>query len=330
MTRSTFTTITPLPSDISRQHVVEFLHDHLAMIDLNPLIIERHQIPPPPHAPEDEKKCIWYSMTDRIDYLPGGLVSGQISYTAAFFDSPDGLQTHSYAPMGLDLRGRWSVGGTMPGERPQPVELGLGAPTTGLYLREDVDMRCNMLMVGFVKKTIKKSHGSLVEKLSEKASMKVSRHSIQNFGPSSLGSLQTPTPAASESSGVPSMRPVLPHPVGSDQRGFAPDLSISSPPPYNHGTPSTSLGDVHQQRSGGLAPPGQPQRLGSNQSELSHSGTVYRGNSRPDHYNEFSDQNPYNSSHSPLDERETYAELDDGTHNRPRHLEERTGPAELA
>ncbi|KAM0344255.1 hypothetical protein ACHAPU_007781 [Fusarium lateritium] len=301
------------------------------MIDLNPLIIERHQIPPPPHAPEDEKKCVWYSMTDRIDYLPGGLVSGQISYTAAFFNSPDGLQTHSYAPMGLDLRGRWTVGGIMPGERPQPTELGLGAPTTGLYLREDVDMRCNMLMVGFVKKTIKKSHGSLVEKLSEKASLKASRHSMQVLGPSSPGSLQAPTPTASQSSGVPPTRPVLPHPVGSDERGFAPNLSLSSPPTYNHNTPpAASLGDVHQQRNGGLVPPGQPQRPGLDQSELSHSGTVYRGNSRPDHYNEFSDQNPYSSSRSPLDERENYAELDDGTHNRIRHQDERTGPAELA
>ncbi|EGU85681.1 hypothetical protein FOPG_07050 [Fusarium oxysporum f. sp. conglutinans race 2 54008] len=330
MTRSTFTTITPLPSGISREHVVEFLHDHLAMIDLNPLIIERHQIPPPPHAPEDEKKCVWYSMTDRIDYLPGGLVSGQVSYTAAFFDSPDGLQTHSYAPMGLDLRGRWSVGGTMPGERPQPVELGLGAPTTGLYLREDVDMRCNMLMAGFVKKTIKKSHGTLVEKLSQKTSMKMARHSMQNFGTSSPGSLQTPTPTGSESSAVPPMGPLLPPAVSNDQRGFAPDLS--SPPAYGHGTPSSSsnMGNMHPQRSGGMVPPGQPQRLDSNQSGLGHAGTVYRGNSMIDHYTEFSGQNPYDSSRTPYDERENFAELDDGTHNHPRHYEEKSGPAELA
>ncbi|KAF9772038.1 hypothetical protein IL306_010301 [Fusarium sp. DS 682] len=327
MTRSTFTTITPLPSDISREHVVDFLHDHLAMIDLNPLIIERHQIPPPPHAPDDEKKCVWYSMTDRIDYLPGGLVSGQVSYTAAFFDSPDGLQTHSYAPMGLDLRGRWSVGGTMPGERPQPVELGLGAPTTGLYLREDVDMRCNVLMVGFVKKTIKKAHGTLVDKLSQRTFMKTARHSMQNFGTSSPASLQTPTPG-SESLMVPSMGTLLPPAVSNDQRGFAPGLS--SPPPYSHGTPSSNVSNVHPQRSGGLVPPGQPQRLESNQSGLGHMGTVYRGNSRPDHYTEFSSQNPYGNSRTPFDERETFAELDDGTHNHPRHQEDKSGPAELA
>ncbi|KAI1070094.1 hypothetical protein LB507_008171 [Fusarium sp. FIESC RH6] len=302
MTRSTFTTITPLPSNLSRQQVVDFLHDHLAMIDLNPLIIERHQIDPPPHAPEDEKKCVWYSMTDRIDYLPGGLASGQVTYTAAFFDSSDGLQTHSYAPMGLDLRGRWSVGGTMPGERPQPVELGLGAPATGLYLREDVDMRCNMLMVSFVKKTIKKSHGTLVEKLSERTSMKAARHSMQNFGTSS----QTPTPPASESSGVPAR--------GSNgQHGFV--AGVSSPPAYSNGTPSSSMGDMHQQRNGGFEAPGQPQRVGSNQSGLGH-------------YAEYPSQNPYNNSNTPFDDRETFAELDDGTQNHDRPG--KTVPAELA
>jgi hypothetical protein len=282
------------------------------MIDLNPLIIERHQIPPPSHAPEDEKKCVWYSMTDRIDYLPGGLASGQVTYTAAFFDSSDGLQTHSYAPMGLDLRGRWSVGGTMPGERPQPVELGLGAPATGLYLREDVDMRCNILMVSFVKKTIKKSHGTLVEKLSQKTSLKAARHSMQNFGTTSPGSLQTPTSPASESLGVPAKG-------ANGQHGFAPDLS--SHPAYSNGTPSPSMGDVHQ-RHGSPTAPVQPQPLGLSQSSLGQSGTVYRGDSRPSQYAELADSN------TPFDERETFAELDDGTHNHPRH--ERTGPAELA
>ncbi|PTD03614.1 hypothetical protein FCULG_00001675 [Fusarium culmorum] len=267
------------------------------MIDLNPLIIERHQISPPSHAPEDEKKCVWYSMTDRIDYLPGGIASGQVTYTAAFFDSSDGLQTHSYAPMGLDLRGRWSVGGTMPGERPQPVELGLGAPASGLYLREDVDMRCNLLMVSFVKKTIKKSHGTLVEKLSERTSLKSARHSMQNFGPGSPGTLQTPTPPASEYSGAPT-------------KGA-----------------NGHMGDAHQQNGGPIAL-GHAQPLGFNQLRHDQSVTAYRGDSRPDHYAALASHSPNSNPNSPFDERETFAELDDGTYNHPRH--ERTGPAELA
>lgn len=168
--RTTFTTITPLPPNVSRESVISFFHNHLEMIDLNPLIKERHPIPVPAHAPPDEQHCIWYSLTDEISYLPGiPAASSNVSYTCAFHDLPDGLQTHCYAPMGLDIRGRWSVGGTLPGEPPERQELGLGAPSTGLYIREDVDIRCNILMTSFVKKTLKKSHAALVEKLGAQA-----------------------------------------------------------------------------------------------------------------------------------------------------------------
>ncbi|KAF4982408.1 hypothetical protein FZEAL_1926 [Fusarium zealandicum] len=292
MARTTFTTITPLPSSITRQVVVDFLHDHLEMIDLNPLIKERHQIPPPPHASSEEQRCVWYSLTDRIDYLPGGVVSGQISYTCAFHDLPEGLQTHCYAPMGLDIRDRWSVGGLLPGETPQPVELGLGAPSTGLYLREDVDLRCNMLMSGFVKKTLKKSHGSLVDKLAEKAHMVSVNQSSQNVAPSSPGSVQMPTPTGSESSGMQPLGPLLPPGTGHEQVIMGPGFS-----PYGGQTPSSSMGDVHQQGNGGLRPPGpgQGQRTGSDQSGLGPSGTVYREKGRPQDYAELSGQNAFDN-----------------------------------
>jgi hypothetical protein len=167
--RSVFTTISPLPAGIPRHVVLDFLHNHLEMIDLNPLVKERHPIKPPADAPQDELKCIWYSLTDRITYLPGGLASGDISYTCAFHDLPDGIQTHCRAPLNVDIRDKWTLCGTLTGEPPQPVELGLGAPATGLYIREDVDLRCNILMTAFVKKNLKKSHATLVDHLVEKA-----------------------------------------------------------------------------------------------------------------------------------------------------------------
>jgi hypothetical protein len=167
--RTVFTSITPLPPGISRQTAIDFLHNHHDMIDLNPLVQDRHIIPPPPHALPEEHVCTWYSITDKISYLPGGLVTGAVSYTAAFHDLPVGLQTHCHAPMGVDLREKWSVAGSEPGEEPEPMELGLGAPRTGLYIREDVIITCNVVMAGFIKKTIKKAHGLLVEALSSKA-----------------------------------------------------------------------------------------------------------------------------------------------------------------
>ncbi|KAI0889102.1 uncharacterized protein GGS22DRAFT_67345 [Annulohypoxylon maeteangense] len=169
--RTTFTTISTLPPGITREVVLNFLHSHVEMIDLNPLVIERHPISPPSHATPEERRCVWWSLTDKISYLPGGVVSGDITYTAAFNDLANGVQTHIYAPMGTDIRERWSLNGTLPGEPVEPVELGIGAPRQGLYLREDVDLRCNFVMSSFVKKTLKKAHGTLVEKLLEKAAL---------------------------------------------------------------------------------------------------------------------------------------------------------------
>ncbi len=168
--RSVFTTITALPPNVTRDVVLDFFHNHEEMIDLNPLVKERHPIRAPADADADEAaRCTWYSLTDAITYLPGGLASGDVSYTCAFHDLPDGLQTHCRAPLGVDIRDRWSLNGSLPGEPAEPVELGLDAPAAGLYIREDVDLRCNVFMAGFVKKTLKKSHAALVAHLAAKA-----------------------------------------------------------------------------------------------------------------------------------------------------------------
>lgn len=96
-------------------------------------------------------------------------MSGKVSYNACFHDLENGLQTHCYAPMGLNIKSKWSLGGSLPGEPVAPVELGLGAPLQGLWLREDVDMKCNIMLTSFVKKTLKKAHSHLVERLLVKA-----------------------------------------------------------------------------------------------------------------------------------------------------------------
>ena len=214
--RTTFTNITPLPPTVTRQTAIRFLQDHTGMIDLNPLVIDRHRIDPPDYAGSDERQCAWYSITDRIEYLPGAgdWAAGTTSYSTAFHDMPWGLQTHSYAAMGLEIRGKWSVGGSMPGEPHEPQELGLGAPETGLYLREDVDYTCNVLMAGFVKKTMKKAHATLVEAL--KARAEIMQQQQPNGGGAQADGVSGPAAL-----GIPaSQRPPLSqHPVQSSASG---------------------------------------------------------------------------------------------------------------
>lgn len=77
-----------------------------------------------------------------ISYLPG--YKGKVSFKACFHDLANGLQNHVYAPMGLDIKEKWTVGGNMPGEPVVPAEIGIGAPISGLYLREDVESECSV------------------------------------------------------------------------------------------------------------------------------------------------------------------------------------------
>jgi hypothetical protein len=169
--RSIYTTITPLPEGVTRATVLETLHTHTEMIDLNPLVQERHPIKPPAKASPEEYHCQWYEITDTVQYLPGGVLSGSVSFNACFHDLADGIQTHIYAPMGLEIRGRWTVGGSLPGEPQGPVEIGKGIPLTGLYLREDNNVKCNILMAGIVKKNLKHSHAALVARILARAQL---------------------------------------------------------------------------------------------------------------------------------------------------------------
>lgn len=169
MPTTLFTTITQLPAGVSREVVMDTLHDHLEMIDLNPTHSERHRIASPPESSPEEYHCTWYQITDKISYLPG--YSGKVSFKACFHDLANGLQTHCYAPMGLNIKEKWTLGGNAPGEPVQPAEIGIGAPISGLYLREDVELKCNFLMTRFVRKTLKDALATLVARLLMKAQL---------------------------------------------------------------------------------------------------------------------------------------------------------------
>lgn len=66
-----FTTITPLPTGITRTSVLDMYHDHLAMIDLNPLVVERFKCKPPGYAPTDEYYMTWYTIKGmRLAFWP--------------------------------------------------------------------------------------------------------------------------------------------------------------------------------------------------------------------------------------------------------------------
>lgn len=269
--RIVFTTISPLPADIGREAVIDFFHNHEGMIDLNPLVVERHPLSaPPPHCPEDERHCVWWSMTDKISYMPG--VKSDLTYTAAFQDLRDGIMTHCYAPMGTHIIERWSLGGTLPGEPKQPVELGLGAPSQGLYVREDVEVQCNFLMAGFVKKTILKAHGVLCERLIGQARAAPKAIAAVISRPPILSPLSTVFQDAHSTNS--SISPISMYDarrrsyVGGALDASTPPSRKYSPPAQVYQHPPRHPLDQHQQGSGGLRPIHGHQRAVSSESGM--------------------------------------------------------------
>jgi hypothetical protein len=175
--KEVFTTITPIPGFIPRQLAIDILHSHSEVITLNPLVLEHKPIKAPRDAASDEFYSTWYEIIERIQYIPGmgKMGSGKISFNGCFHDMPWGLQTHIYAPMNIDLRNKYRIDGNQPGyEAPVQPEIGLaglGAPADGLYLREDIEIKCNIAVMSFVKAQLKAASKEMVSRIIKKAEL---------------------------------------------------------------------------------------------------------------------------------------------------------------
>ncbi|KAK2608578.1 hypothetical protein QQS21_002925 [Conoideocrella luteorostrata] len=175
--KEAFTVITPIPSFIPRQLALDILHSHSEVITLNPLVLDHKAISAPRNAASDEFYSTWYEITQRIQFVPGmgNMGSGKISFNGCFHDMPWGLQTHIYAPFNIDMRYKYQIAGNQPGiEPPEQREIGLeslGAPKDGLYLREDIEFKCNIAMVGFVKSQAKAANKEMVQRIVKKAEL---------------------------------------------------------------------------------------------------------------------------------------------------------------
>lgn len=73
--------------------------------------------------------------------------------------------------MNIDMRNNWRISGNQPGEPPETKELGINAPAEGLYLREDIEIRCNVTMVSFVKNQMKAASKVMVDRMIKKAEL---------------------------------------------------------------------------------------------------------------------------------------------------------------
>jgi hypothetical protein len=267
-----YTNITPIPSHIPRQLAIDILQSHGEVIELSPLVTGFEGIKAPRDAPSDEFYATWYEISQRIQYIPGigKLGSGSIKFKGCFHDMPWGLQTHIYAPAGVDLRNKWQICGNQPGEPIEARELGIGAPPDGLYLREDIEIKCNVTMVGFVKKENKAASKTLVDRLIKKAEL-LDSGVLQ--GMMDKGKLVTRNPADRSSTG-----PKSPQQPISQQHATLQPYNLPMSPTRSPTQPTFSSAQQQQQQ---YVPPSQ--LLGQNNVVMELPGDYYHPQSSPGH-----------------------------------------------
>ncbi|KAI1425531.1 hypothetical protein F5Y12DRAFT_370178 [Xylaria sp. FL1777] len=238
--KEVYTIVTPIPSFIPRQLAIDILHSHAEVITLNPLVLTHKQIKAPRDAAADEYFSTWYEITERVQFVPGmgRFGSGKISFNACFHDLPWGLQTHVYAPLNIDMRNKYRIGGNQPGvEPPEPPEIGLaelGVPKDGLYLREDIEIRCNIAMVATVKGQMKAASKEMVGRIIKKAELldagilqaMIEDGKMKTYKPQS----GTYTGGLEEQSRSPQLSPALPYGQGSPQ---SPTIPYQVPRPVS-------------------------------------------------------------------------------------------------
>jgi hypothetical protein len=190
-----------------------------------------------------------------------------------------GVQVHCLLPMGLDIKQKWSLNGSLPHEPVQPVEIGLNIPINGLYLREDVELRSNFMMTKFVKNQLKEANGALVARLVVKSQLVEAVHQNRRltYDPSSQSQFTPPLspPMSPRQTYEP---PLSPPPTGGlgmkmdYPAGWREQQSNSQRnSQYSQGTNSPQPQFAQPQQSPGLTGPGQYSPAGQWQTQKYHS-----------------------------------------------------------
>lgn len=166
MWRTTFTNTiaTPLPPDLKPATLVHLLHDHRFLISTSPLVT-RIEPTSPPYAAGKTTYEIW----ENIDVLPFGLWKKQISFTADFEDTADGLLSWVHAPMNLENHATYTVRNAASAADGQPESA--EGEAGGMVLEEVVKTSCNVVFKWFVEMTFvpvhRKTHEAMIAKALE-------------------------------------------------------------------------------------------------------------------------------------------------------------------
>ncbi|KAK6063276.1 hypothetical protein SCUP515_12562 [Seiridium cupressi] len=162
----------PLPSGVAPALMLRLLQSHDDLMDLGSLTSERHPIEPPAEAPPEEHHHTWqwYSITEKFR-LPKDVGSGEFSSKVGFLDLPNGMISHVYSQLGVEVRDHWTISSS-------PSK---SAQESSLWLKVDSEIKCKFILRSFVKRKIKQSRLGFVQRVIEKI------RSPHLFGIDSLG-----------------------------------------------------------------------------------------------------------------------------------------------
>ncbi|KAI1863600.1 hypothetical protein JX265_008817 [Neoarthrinium moseri] len=149
----------PLPEGTASATVLQLLQNHDDLMDLGSLTKERHPINPPPEAPPEEHHGAWqwYSITEQFR-LPKDVGSGEFSSKVGFLDLPNGMISHVYSQLGIEVRDHWTIQSSQ--------SKSSGGPT--LWVKVESDIKCKFILRSFVKRKVKQSRLGFVNQVLQK------------------------------------------------------------------------------------------------------------------------------------------------------------------
>ncbi len=166
MMRTTkYTIINPLLADVLCQLIIDMLHSHDKIIELNLLVLKHHFVKVLNDTFSDEYFLTWHEITEHLQYI------SKMTFKKVFHNMPWGLQTHIYVLTEINLKNKYQIKGSQLNKPQMLWELSNKSSVDELYLQENVKIMCNFIIISYVKKNVQKVLTVLIAQMLKKAKL---------------------------------------------------------------------------------------------------------------------------------------------------------------
>lgn len=154
---------TAVPSTVTSESVIAYLHNHQAIIGLSPLVTSSKRAATQRSGIQDE-----YNVHEEISVLPMGLYRKTISFKAIFEDRDTGVWSKVFAPLGFVSEALYTVE-RITAELAADVVDDIGARIESEWvLKETITSSCNIIFKAFVDASLVPTRRTMAQKLMAK------------------------------------------------------------------------------------------------------------------------------------------------------------------